>query len=73
MTFSSDVNTSQLSIGTNLSMNLSDKVGIYTLRLKAYQEGFKEFNINERDFLVEIFDPCLTTTLTIDENNMVFA
>lgn len=63
---------SSLSLATDLTtMSLLDFVGQYTLRLRVYFSQVASV-FQEREFKVEIVDPCLTATLTIDASNAVF-
>ena len=62
--------TSSILLATSLATDLS-LAGVYTLRLKAHQADFPNLVV-ERDFIVEIINPCLTATFVIDENNSVF-
>ena len=52
--------------------NLSSLVGVYTLKLKVHLVNFPTQQA-EREFLVEVIDPCLTASFQIDQANSVLA
>jgi len=65
-----DSGVSTLLLSTNETMNLSTTVREYTLRLKASITDYHSV-IKQRDFVVEIVDPCPSAIIFIDENNQV--
>lgn len=59
-----------LSISTSTPADLATLVGVYTLKLKVHYEDFP-LQFEEREFSVEVIDPCLSATLQIDQAGSV--
>ena len=59
---------SNLELVTTIAADLG-LVGVYTLKLKVYFENLPNLVVEEREFDIEIIDPCLTETFIIDEND----
>ena len=72
MTFTSDATRATLSLVTDLKMDLGSLTRTYTLKLKVHYKDFPAAQVEEREFFVEIVDPCLTATFAIDENDIWF-
>ena len=72
MTFTSDATKATLSLVTDLKMDLGSLARTYTLKLKVHYKDFPAAQVEEREFFVEIVDPCLTATFAIDENDIWF-
>ena len=67
--FTLDTTTSSPTSTLSFSTTNVSKLGVYTLRLKVgFSSSMLASHTNvDRDFTVELVDPCPTATLTIDD------